>query len=405
MAHFPKAELSFPAGGSEVDPFGRLRVSENHILLSSQLNYDLLPLVWDQSVVGGGSSVAHLSDESSALLTVGTNTNDRVVRQTKRYWLYRAGQGQAIALTFADLSNQTSIRKRVGYFDDDDGIFLEVVNGQIAIVKRSSTSGSPVDTRVLQSSWNLDKLDGSGPSGVSLDITKTQILLIDLQWLGVGSVRVGFDIGEKRIYVHAFEHANIETVVYMKSGSLPVRYEIESLAISSGGSMKQICSSVVREGGTEETGSVACASNGITSVSASTTAQTSLHLRLRSSHIRAFLRPLAVAIANVGNSDVYWRLVLNGTLSGSPTFSGHSTAGEVATDLLTYTEGTGTVVGCGVVPAQGSSKSALSEAVAPESILGVAADIAGVSDILSLVVQVPNATSDVYTSLTYLELL
>jgi hypothetical protein len=168
--------------------------------------------------------------------------------------------------------------------------------------------------------------------------------------------------------------------------------------------MKQICTSVVREGGDEEDGFVACASNKVAAVTATPTAQSALSIRLKSSHIRAFLRPLAVELANIGNVEVFWRAILNPTLSAAPTFAANSTAAESSADVLTYTEGTGIELGCGYATAQGAAKSVISETVSKESALGVAADIAGTSDILSLIVQVPSTSSDVYSVLKYLEL-
>jgi hypothetical protein len=157
-------------------------------------------------------------------------------------------------MTFAFGSAVAGVTKRVGYYSTSDGIFLEE-NGTVdlAIVKRSSVSGSAVDTRVAQSDWNLDTLDGSGgtrnPSGITLDQSKAQILMIDLQWLGVGRVRVGFDVDGQVFYAHEFLHANSVTTTYMSTATLPVRWEITG---DSAASMKAICSAIASEGGAEK---------------------------------------------------------------------------------------------------------------------------------------------------------
>lgn len=121
--------------------------------------------------------------------------------------------------SFCFNSTPNGIRKRVGYFDDDSGIYLEVYNGSVKVVIRSKVSGSVVNTEVAQANWNLDKLDGSGPSRATLDITKAQILMIDLQWLGVGRVRIGFVVNGVTYYVHQFLHANKISTVYMSNAN------------------------------------------------------------------------------------------------------------------------------------------------------------------------------------------
>jgi hypothetical protein len=145
--------------------------------------------------VGTGSNIQHSYDRSSVILTTGTGATDKAIRQTHRYHAYVPGKSNLSLLTFVLGSVVTNVVRRVGIFDDLNGIFLEQTESELAFVIRTATSGSASDaSRVVQSDWNKDKLDGTGASGVNLDATKTQILFIDYQWLGVGRVRIGFDI-------------------------------------------------------------------------------------------------------------------------------------------------------------------------------------------------------------------
>lgn len=392
-------------GGASLDAFGRLRVSENHLLLSSQLTYDLLPLVWDTILTGGGT-VVHNPNTSSAEMTVTTSSGDKVVRQTKRYWLYRPGQAQSVSMTFASGDLVTNTRKRAGYFDDNDGVFLEITGTEVAIVLRSSTSGSPVEERVTQANWNLDTMDGSGASSINLDWTKSQILVIDLQWLGVGDVRIGLDVEETTTYVHNFSNANTKDTVYMRSASLPVRYEIENTGVSAGAQFDQICTSVVREGGFEEEGFATAYSTSLqTPQAATTTPQTVLAIQLRPSHVHAFIRPVAVQITNLTNSVMRWHAVLNPTVSGSYTWANHGQAGQVSTSQLDYIAGTGHTVAAGAVVSQGNTKATFDAGLAAESTLGVSATSAGVSDVLAVVVEADAAPpQDLIATITYMEL-
>lgn len=221
-----------------------------------------------------GSDAQHDYNIASVTLTAGTGATDKTIRQTHRYHAHVPGKSQLILQTFVLGTAVANAVKRVGYFDDNDGLFLEQ-NGttDVALVRRTSTSGSVVDNRVAQASWNLDTLDGNGPSRITLDLTKTQILVIDFQWLGVGRIRYGFDIAGVLIYVHEILNANTLGVVYMRTPSLPVRFEISnSGSTASPTSTTEICSSVVSEGGYRLPGFEFSQSMGITNRAVTTRA-------------------------------------------------------------------------------------------------------------------------------------
>lgn len=88
-----------------------------------------------------------------------------------------------------------------------------------------------IDTRVPQNLWNIDKMDGTGPSGMNLDLTKMQMFYLDYSWYGAGTVRYGFrDTQGRVVYVHRFVNNNQNTEAYMRSGNLPARYETNTIA-------------------------------------------------------------------------------------------------------------------------------------------------------------------------------
>lgn len=240
------------------DAFGRLRVSNHQSLFDAKFTYGVEEKLYNTTTASGGATT-FLGNESAWNLTTTTTAGSRVLRQTKGYMQYRPGKSQLVMMTGLFGAAITNCTKRIGYYDDNDGLFFvqDGTNG-FGICERTSTSGSPVDTITYQSSWNVDKLDGTGASGITLDVTKTQILIIDFQWLGVGTVRYGFDIGGQVIYVHKSHHANtVFTQVYIKSAWLPLRYEIVNTGTTSTpGALKQICSSVSSEGGSENVGNL-----------------------------------------------------------------------------------------------------------------------------------------------------
>lgn len=198
-----------------------------------------------------GSDIQLDYDTASVLITTGVGATDSAVRQSHRYNAYVPGKSQFILMTFVMGAAKTNVVRRIGYFDPNDGLFLEQ-NGtvDVALVRRTSTSGIPVDNRIPQADWNLDQLDGTGPSKIILDLSKTQIFTTDFQWLGVGRIRYGFDIAGVRVYVHEILNANALDVVFMRTPTLPVRYEQANSGVpASPSSMHEICCSVVSEGG------------------------------------------------------------------------------------------------------------------------------------------------------------
>lgn len=251
MQTAPSTPTYIAAGDSpSIGAFSRWRVSNPVTTFDSQHEYDLSPVFWQSQITNnsGSASATHVANESTVALTVGAN--DDVIFQSKNYHRYQPGKSQLIIKTFNFGATDSAVIKRTGYFDDDDGIFLQNDGGTLGVVLRTSTSGAPVDTVVTQPNWNLDPMDGTGPSGVTLDAEFAQILVIDLQWLGVGRVRIGVDIDGLIYYVHQFLNANVKDTIYMRTANLPLRYQITAGAGLVGTDVFNcICSQVSSEGG------------------------------------------------------------------------------------------------------------------------------------------------------------
>ena len=262
ITYYPKLgtasnPINIIPGGTSVDAFGRFRVSEPFTLFDSQNRY-AIDDQFSSSTTGSGSTVTFATNESSVNLNVGTVSGGKTVRQTFRRMPYQPGKSMLVLTTFCMNVAKANLRQRVGYFDDNNGIYLEQ-NGtsEPSFVIRTNTSGSPVNTNsASQSNWNGDKLDGTGPSGIDLNLEVVQIFWTDIEWLGVGNVRCGFVINGEFIICHTFQCANQtgKTKVYMETAILPVRYEIENTdTTASSSTLKQICSTVISEGGYQQT--------------------------------------------------------------------------------------------------------------------------------------------------------
>jgi hypothetical protein len=272
-------------GSFPTDSFGRLRVSEPFTLFDSSHRYRDNGL-WSTYTSGTASATFNAS-QGLMDLTIGTANNDEIIRETTKVFSYQPGKSLLVMNTFVMSPTKTNLRQRVGYYGDDNGLYVELYGNALSLVERSLVTGVVTENPVAQADWNGDKLDGTGPSGITLDITKAQIFWMDIEWLGLGTVRLGFIINGQFILCHSFHHANLITSTYITTASLPLRYEIKNVgATSSSSNLKQVCSTVLSEGGYELRGAQQAVGTAVTSPFRLTTAGTFypvVTLRLKSS--------------------------------------------------------------------------------------------------------------------------
>jgi hypothetical protein len=318
-----------------IDAFGRLRVSNPTTVFDSKNIFndpDLAdslenqPLFYDnQETSGSGTSTAYNANQSSQTISVGATTAGSRVRQTRMRFNYQPGKSQFVLMTFNMHGNVSGITKREGQFDAQNGLFLELDGTDVKFVRRTYTSGASVDNAVAQSSWNIDPMDGTGRSGITLDFTKTQILMFDYEWLGVGRVRMGFVIDGLIFYAHEFLNTNSLDVVYMTTPNLPLRSEIVNDGTGVAADLTQICSVVISEGGSEDTGSLRHASTNGTHVDAAAenTDYAILGIRLKSGYLGAAIKIIKAALqVQTASHQIEWTLKLNPTVAGTFTYSG-----------------------------------------------------------------------------------
>jgi hypothetical protein len=232
------------------DAFSRTRVSNPTTIFDSQSQFDAgIVDNWYHKITGSASA-AHDHDKASVTLTTTTGGTDAIIRQTQRYFRYQPGKSQLIFITF-DYMTDDGGTKEAWYGDDDNGIgFRRAADGTLSFIKRSKQSGSVVDEVIPQEKWNVDRfITGNelNHSNIHLKALKSQILVIDLQWLATGRVRIGFDIDGELHYGHHFKWANENNGVYMSTANLPVRYKLTGNGNVT--NMECICTAVISEGG------------------------------------------------------------------------------------------------------------------------------------------------------------
>ena len=395
------------ASAGATDAFGRVRTSNPLTLFDSSHRYHDNGL-WATSTATGGTSTF---DANAGLvnLAVTTASGSSVIRETTKCFSYQPGKSLLVMSTFTLNPAKTGLHQRVGYYGAANGMYLELANTTLSFVERSSSTGSLVETRVAQSDWNIDPLNGTGPSNLTLDPTKSQILWMDIEWLGLGTVRLGFVINGKFIHCHSFHHANIITSTYITTASLPLRYEItNTAATASASTLKQVCSTVLSEGGYELRGLQQAIGTAITAPHALTTAGTYypvISLRLKAAALDAIVILTALSILGAtANANYNWRVIASGTTTGG-TWTSAGSESSVEYNL------TGTATTGGRVLAQGyfssTNQSTASVDILKEALFKFQLERDGLTSTpyeLSLVVTASAATSNVHASMDWEEI-
>jgi len=352
-----------------LDAFSRLRVSDPTTLFTVQCQYDAEPFLMESVVTGTGVAASHSAATRMVAVSCTTGTGTSIF-QSHEYIPYQPGKSQLVFVTFVLGAAVASAVVNVGLFDSDNGImFRQNGTSGLQIVRRTNTSGSPVDTAVSQSSWNLDKLDGTGSSGVTLDIEKAQILVIDAQFLGMGRVRVGFDIGGAIIYAHEFLNANSLTLPYTQTLSLPVALAMTATSTATTKTAYFKCASVSSEGGLEEDLAYQRSTPEATVTAASGAATHLLSIRpattFNSITNRALIKPANVEILVTGTNPVLWTLSIGATWSAAPTWTAIGTGSSTEyTSTAGTLSGVGTIIASGYVSASATNRGAITSRIA-----------------------------------------
>ena len=390
--------------GATSDAFGRLRVSEPFTLFDTNARY------YDHqqfsSAINGTGNVTYVQAQSSFQLSVGSSSGDSVIRETMKVFPYQPGKSQLTLLTFCMNTPKTNLRQRVGLFGANDGVFFENDGTYNYMVIRSGSTG--VEERVRQDAWNGDRLNGLGgasnPSGLTLYPDRTQIYYADVEWLGVGTVRVGFIINGVYITCHSFQHANQtgNTKVYMTTATLPIRYEITNAGATSGASMMtQICSTVISEGGYNSFGTTQSAGTGTTQkrLSNANTYYPIVSIKLNSSRLDSIVFPRQIDVLSPSVNYYRWVLLQNPTLTGA-TWATTSPTGTVDIDLAATAVSGGIEIQSGYAASRELAQ--LSAVDYFQFQLG--RTLAGVSDIVTLAIASTANNADVLGELGWQEL-
>ena len=399
--------ITFP--NNAIDAFGRLVTSQPYTLFDSQNRNDIDPR-FDTSTSTGGST-SFLSNESSVQMSVTTASGSEVVRQTFRNMAYQPGKGLTFLATFVMNAAKTNLRQRVGYFNTSNGAFLQQDNATVSFVLRSSslpTPGTPSDIRTVnQADWNVDTMDGNGPSGRVLDLSKNQILYMDFEWLGTGDVRCGFYVDGQPQICHIFHNDNTQTAVYMQTAILPVRYEITNTGVTaSASSMKQVCSTVINMGGYEQMTIDHSARRTAQLTTIGNTFKPLVSIRLASTALGSVVLPNRVMVLPVTSQNYEVALVKNPTLTGA-VWAAVPSDSNVEYDVTATATTGGTIIQSDYTTASGSGGAqVLTASTEYNWDMQLGCSLTNVSDILTIQIRTVSGatTGDAFGTLTFFDL-
>ena len=392
---------------NQLDAFQRLRVSNPFTLFDSSTlykdngNFD--------TYINGGGSTGCSTGTSIVTLNVNTADADQVLRQSFRVFPYQPGKSLLVLSSFAMETPKTNLTQRVGYFNSQNGVYFECANTGYNMVLRSCPTGTTIiERRIPQNKWNVDRLNGEGKSGIILNGAKSQIFLADFEWLGVGNVRTGFVINGNITYCHVFYNANFINSTYMQTATLPISYQIFNTGITTSSStLKQICSTVMSEGGYQARDSSFYIGPGLNltlkTVATAPTITPIASIRLINGRTSAIVIPNEINILVNTTDVVSYYLILNPTLTSS-NFSSYSTISNVQTDTSATALTGGRIIKQGFLSSssQVKDKINLNEPDIFNYQLGMS--INGTSDIITLAASSYSSTAEVFATLGWTEL-
>ncbi len=403
--------------GSMTDAFGRVRVSEPYTLFESQHRYKQNDK-FDTLVTGTGNTEYKIN-ESVVNMGVNTDSGAKVIRESKRVFSYQPGKSFLVMNTFVFAPLKQGLRQRVGYFGNNNGIYLEANGTSVALVKRSFVTGSIVEERVEQADWSYDSFDGTGFSkqlggpehGSGIDLNKANIFWLDIEWLGVGDVRTGFAVDGQFCPAHVFHNDNKNPTTYMTTAVLPIRYEIENVSsTSSNSTMKQICSTVISEGGYQGRNKARSQTMDLGSfkdLSVANTYYPVMSLRLAPSRIDSVVIPRNIDLTAVTNitSVLHYKVVVNSTLVNS-SFSdcfGNTVQFDVSANTQSNPS-TGILIKSGYITTSQKGGS-LDFGAIEEFEYQIGRTINGTSDVITIYVASETAGTDVGATMEWFELI
>lgn len=411
VSHIPLDNVKFSV--DQVDHFGRLPVSTPESVFDSKQTSDNAPLFWDEELVSGaGISSSWTGDRSTTVITSTINTAGNFIRQSYQWVNYQPGKAVNVYMTgiLRAGSSGTGTEALIGQGNDENGLFFVDKNDTVYVRMRSYVTGAKVDDDVAQGDWNIDPLDGTGPSGVTAYWFNAQIFVIAYGWLGYNNPVFGIVVDRKFIPCHEFKISNNVDGVFMSTPNLPLRYQLITTASSPVAAIEATCTSVISYGGRNPNGVVRYKSTEgtHTSTASENVLYAVMGIRLKSTHLDAAvdLKDIDFQVVTA-SSNLEWVLMWNPTVAGTFTYNNQTnSAVQVAIGGSSNTVTNGYAINGGFIESGTNNSGIGSSGASVNSSLRLGSAIDGTQDELVLCVRpIAGSTAvDIEAALTWLEL-
>ncbi len=297
----------------------RRKVSTNEQIFFNAFQYTKDEQIWDEAVTGTASSTFN-EYEGGVVLEVGGDAGDEIIRQTRNVIQYVPGRANEAIFALRLDPFETGVRKRFGIFDETNGVYFEKGVDDYYVVLRKDTPTGIEEQRVPRAEWNVDRLDGTGPSLESFQEDKIQMFTIEYEWFGAGVVEFKIILDNNALPLHRFVAGNNDEIPWANSPYRPLRFELTNVeGVAGTHQILQGSSSVSSEGEVGPLGreqNVATPFDGITTGSADELRPV-LSIRLRSDRLNGVVIPLEFQAATLDNTGLFYRVIRDTTLTGA----------------------------------------------------------------------------------------
>ncbi len=380
----------------------RLKIAPFQTVFFNTFQYGKESDVWDERIVGVGTATWN-QYASNVVMQVGSTAGSKIIRQTKNVMRYIPGRPSTLAFAIRLETPKVGIRRRFGLFDDSNGVYFEDNGGTYSYVIRTTTSGITTERRVSRNDWNGEKIDGNGWTGVTADPTKQQMISIGYEWYGAGTVEFNWLMKGETIRSHKFDNSNSLDKVWCSTPFLPIRLEIENITGVAGTHyLYQGSNSLIQDGNVDKLGTLLSISNPITgtTMTNANTFYPIISLRLKSSALQAVMLLRSLQAATNDNTNVYWRLYQNSTLTGANWTDHPDTNSFIQYDTTATAMTGGTAILSGFTIASGSSLTEIDKSADLQ--LG-RSGIGTISDTFTLACASPNTNKAALAVLNWIE--
>jgi hypothetical protein len=309
---------------SNSDAFGNLANTTPTPIILLQFPYTLNPELVRTTLTGSGTAT-HSAPFAVCSTTAAINSSAQITTLNNLH--YNPGQGGLVLFTALFTTGVVGSSQEVGLGDAVNGLFFGYSGATFGITRRANSS----DTFIPQSTWNKDKMDGTGTSRIILNPTLGNVYKIQYQWLGFGNINFFIEDASTGIFVlvHQIQYPNTSTATTLFNPTLPLFFKATNTTNNTNIVLRVPSMGAYVEGSTEDLGVLFSTSN----TKSVTTLLNIFTIRSKalfnSITNRKLVSPVFLSLSNTSTADGVFSLYLNATLGGVPSYTDISLASSV----------------------------------------------------------------------------